>query len=188
MKMVALLITSLLFLGFQQHAGVGSRLNAREITLPDATSRANGFLNRVSGARLSQKDVRWTVREGLQGRKLEFQDKRHYFEISPSDGRIIMYRNLDRVESNFRRKTLRNSKFKNSSDAKAHLIRLAKKIGVPDDAKLESFEFKQDGQVKDADSSGYFAGRYGKDGYVAIVNCDIYDGALILFIEHVKTK
>jgi hypothetical protein len=65
----------------------------------------------------------------------------------------------------------------------AHLRIFATRMGVPKSAKTGKLEWVGEGEVKDANPSGFVACRFldsnGKS--LAIVNCDPQDGMLMMF-------
>jgi len=104
--------------------------------------------------------------------------------ISSSNGRLWSIYNRARMWDQYKRKGRTGKvRYKTKDQWLAHLRVFANRMGVPKTAKPGKLEWAGEGEVKDANPSGYVACKFldsaGKP--IAIVNCDPQDGELMMF-------
>jgi len=106
------------------------------------------------------------------------------FKVSPETGAVMSFYYMSRRQDQYKRKNRTRKQFFNSQpQAKAHLSRLARVLGVPGSARMDRFEWKKDGQVKDANTAGYVGARFvdANGKLLATLTCDPQDGVLVTF-------
>lgn len=108
--------------------------------------------------------------------------------IDTVTGQMVSYYNSSRAMNQFRQRgrTGRN-RFSEAHAARSYLRYVARKLGVPEAAELRDFVLKADGQVRDANSTGYIGACFYEHGnQVATLSCDVQDGTVLSFTRRLR--
>jgi hypothetical protein len=187
-KLVALCATAFVNVGMAQVVGPTSLHSASgELQFKEAASRAATVLGNL-GINPGNKSRMWlSLQDYVRGHRewLVFtEDKSWALALDAKNSTLMSLYFQGRRHQQYEGKGRTGKQFfRTESQARQHLLMLARKLDVPSSAKLTSFAWKKDGEVKDANSYGEVGGVF-KDSsgrVVATLNCDPQDGVLVEF-------
>ncbi len=183
MLYVVAAISALAFtLGAMQHELSGSQARqGQEISIMRALNEVDLFLERVGHNRPDRTRVRWALRKiGHSSRYYSVLcSEGSRLEVDSKTGLVRAFMDRQRIEDQQKGgQDRRRRRFASGEEARPYLLSLARRISGMQSLTVRAIEFKNDGDVKDANPAGHASiiAESANGAYRITISVDILDG------------